>query len=151
MEVVVVPNSDETGIVVFDAEKAEEELRKHYSIAEETLKNEDAIERLLQRLEKKLKGIGGPVGEKLSMIPTWVSLVRSYVKKEYTDIPIGSVVAIVSAIIYFVAPVDFIPDGIPVAGHADDVAVVVACWKLVESDVIEYQAWREKNFRYLKR
>jgi len=128
----------------FNERQAQETLVKGYSKAEEMLKDEDKTERFLQRLEKKMKVI--PVaGDKLANVPIMVSLVRSYVKKEYTDIPIGSVIAIISALIYFVSPLDIVPDSIPVLGYFDDAAVVAACWKLVDSDVAEYVEWRNKN------
>ncbi|EEA85918.1 YkvA family protein [Peptacetobacter hiranonis] len=63
---------------------------------------------------------------------------EKYVKKEYTDIPIGTIIAILSALIYFVSPIDFIPDSIPGIGYLDDVAVVAVCWNLVSSDIEEY-------------
>ncbi len=149
MDVVTVEkNEDAKEIVVFDEQKAQEELKKRYSLAEETLKDEDAIEKLLQRIEKKLKEIR-LVGEKLATVPIMVSLVRNYIKKEYTDIPIGSIIAIVSALIYFVSPLDIVPDSIPFLGYFDDAAVVAACWQLVESDVEEYKIWREKNNKIL--
>lgn len=70
---------------------------------------------------------------------------EKYVKKEYTDIPIGTIIAILSALIYFVSPIDFIPDSIPGIGYLDDVAVVAVCWNLVSSDIEEYTKWREEN------
>ena len=128
----------------FTEQKALDELAKRYAEAEDILEDEDKIERLLQRLEKKIKAI--PLaGDKLSKIPLLVSLIRSYVKKQYTDIPIGSIIAIISALIYFISPIDFIPDSIPVLGYFDDAAVVAACWKLVESDVEEYIRWRKDS------
>ncbi|MBE5942651.1 MAG: DUF1232 domain-containing protein [Lachnospiraceae bacterium] len=130
---------------IFDEEKAKVELERGYSEAQKLLDNEDKMEKFLQRLEKKLKEI--PVaGKKLAEIPIMASLLRSYVKKEYTDFPVGSLLAVISALIYFVSPIDIIPDSIPVLGYFDDAAVVAACWKLVESDIEEYQVWRnEKN------
>lgn len=133
----------------FDEQKALEQLEKGYDEAEKLLKDEDKIERFLLRLEKKLKTI--PVaGNKLAVVPIMASLVKNYVKKEYTDIPIGTIIAIVSALIYFVSPIDFIPDSIPVLGYFDDAAVVAACWKLVESDVEEYEKWRNENGKTLE-
>jgi uncharacterized membrane protein YkvA (DUF1232 family) len=85
------------------------------------------------------------IGDKLVNIPIMVSLVRSYVKKEYTDIPTGSVIAIVSALVYFLFPSDVIPDIIPGLGFLDDAAVIAFCWKLVETDVEEYIKWRDKK------
>lgn len=129
---------------IFDEEKAKVELERGYSEAQKLLENEDKMEKFLQRLEKKLKEI--PVaGEKLAEIPIMASLLRSYVKKEYTDFPVGSLLAVISALIYFVSPIDIVPDSIPVLGYFDDAAVVAACWKLVESDIEEYQIWRSKK------
>lgn len=85
------------------------------------------MERFLERLENKLKKVP-IVGKKLSNVPMLVSLVRSYVRKDYQDIPIGSMIAIVSALIYFVSPIDLLPDGIPVLGYVDDAAVFALVW-----------------------
>ena len=125
-------------------EKALEELEKGYEKAELLLQDEDKLERLLQRLENKLKAIP-KIGEKLSHIPTFASLVKSYIQKEYTEVPIGTIVAILSALIYFVSPIDIIPDAIPGLGHVDDAAVVGACLILVDSDIQEYIKWRNSH------
>ena len=109
----------------FDEQKAQAVLTEGYAEAQDMLNDEDKMERFLQRLEKKLKVI--PLaGNKLACVPVMASLVRSYVKKEYRDIPIGSIIAIVSALIYFVSPLDIVPDSIPVIGYFDDAAVVAA-------------------------
>lgn len=133
----------------FDEQKAQEELEKGFEQAERLLHDQDKIERFLQRLEKKLKII--PIaGDRLANIPVMASLIRSFVKKEYTDIPIGTIIAIISALTYFVSPIDLIPDSIPVLGYIDDAAVVAVCWKFVESDVKEYIIWREAKSMVLK-
>lgn len=51
----------------------------------------------------------------------------------------------ISALIYFVSPVDIIPDFLPVVGYLDDAAVVAACIKLVKSDIDDYKQWRKIN------
>lgn len=125
-------------------DEAQKELKKGYKKAEILLKDEDKLEKTLKRLEEKLKTV--PVlGEKFAKVPVMVSMVRSYIKKEYTEVPIGTIVAIVSAVIYIVNPGDIIPDVIPGVGHIDDAFVVAACLKLVESDIDEYTEWKEKN------
>ncbi|MEG0898200.1 MAG: DUF1232 domain-containing protein [Oscillospiraceae bacterium] len=131
-----------------DEEQAIDQLEKGYVDAEKILKDTDKLERFLQRLEKKLKTI--PLaGEKLSHIPVMVSLVKSYAKKEYTDIPIGTIIAVISALVYFLSPFDLVPDSVPILGYFDDAAVVAACWALVESDISEYIKWREVNGKVL--
>ena len=133
----------------FDEQKALKELEKGYKEAEKLLENEDKLERFLQRLEKKLKII--PIaGDKLAVVPVMASLLKNYAEKEYTDIPIGTIIAIISALMYFVSPIDFVPDSIPVLGYFDDAAVVSACWKLVQSDVDEYVEWRKENGKQME-
>lgn len=133
----------------FDEQKALKELEKGYREAEKLLENEDKLERFLQRLEKKLKII--PIaGDKLAVVPVMASLLKNYAEKEYTDIPIGTIIAIISALMYFVSPIDFVPDSIPVLGYFDDAAVVAACWKLVQSDVDEYVEWRKENGKQME-
>ena len=133
----------------FDEQKALKELEKGYKEAEKLLENEDKLERFSQRLEKKLKII--PIaGDKLAVVPVMASLLKNYAEKEYTDIPIGTIIAIISALMYFVSPIDFVPDSIPVLGYFDDAAVVATCWKLVQSDVDEYVEWRKENGKQME-
>ena len=128
----------------FTKEDAKKELENGYSKAEEILENPDKMERFLQRLEKKLKVI--PIARKtLSMIPTLISLVKSYIQKEYTEIPIGTIAAVISALLYWLSPVDLIPDVIPGAGYIDDAAVIAVCLKLVGDDLEEYKKWRDNK------
>ena len=125
-------------------ERANEAFEKGKEKAKVILEDENKAERFLQRLEKKLKEVP-IVGEKLAYIPIMASLARSYIKKEYVDVPIGTMIAIISALLYFVSPIDLIPDNIPVLGYGDDALVAATCWKLVESDVKEYEEWRKKH------
>ena len=133
----------------FTKEDAKKELENGYSKAEEILENPDKMERFLQRLEKKLKVI--PIaGKTLSMIPTLISLVKSYIQKDYTDIPIGTIIATISALLYWLSPADAIPDVIPGVGYVDDTLVIGTCLKLIHDDLKEYEKWREENHKIIE-
>lgn len=123
-------------------DRAEEELRKRFEYAGSMLNEPDRVERLLQRLENKLKSVP-KIGDQLAMAPILASLVKSYIQKEYTDLPVGTIVAAISAILYVVSPVDLIPDAIPGIGHIDDALVIAACIALISTDLDEYTAWRK--------
>jgi uncharacterized membrane protein YkvA (DUF1232 family) len=68
-------------------------------------------------------------------------LLQAYSRHEYTDIPWGSIVLVVVAIIYFVSPVDLIPDFIPVAGYIDDASVIAFVLRQVRTDLDKFSAW----------
>ena len=121
----------------------EELLNQKQEEAEELLQDEEKMERFLKKLKDKLEIIP-VVGTKLACVPVMAALLRQYVKKEYTDIPVGTIISIICALLYVVTPIDLVPDSIPGVGYIDDAAVVALCWKLVESDVDDYLKWRRE-------
>ena len=98
----------------------------------------------LQKLEKKLQIIP-VVGETLAIFPAFISLLNQYFKKEYPDFPLGAAIAIIIMFVYSIYPMDIIPDVILGAGQLDDIGVILACWKLVKSDITDYRNWQSKN------
>lgn len=72
-------------------------------------------------------------------------MLKSYVKKEYTNIPAGTIIAIISALLYWLAPIDVIPDTVPGIGYIDDTSVIGICIKLIDNDLKKYKEWQEKN------
>lgn len=146
----IINNSRKKQIILNEKEITEEQAKKEYEKrckeAEELLKNPDKLEEFLQKLEKKLKVIP-MIEESFSLVPAMISLVRSYLKKEYTEIPLGSIVGIISALIYILSPIDLLPDFVPAnLGYLDDAAVLLVCLKAgAEDDIKDYQKWREEN------
>lgn len=129
---------------VFTEEKIKTLLEANSEEAKSVINDEDKFERLVQRIENKLKLIPC-IGKYVSDIACMVSLVRSYIKKEYTDIPIGTIISIISTLIYIISPIDLIPDYIPVVGYIDDIAILSWVLKSINSDVEEYKKWRTDN------
>lgn len=141
---------DETGdkgnerSATFIESTARREIEKRFEEARKVLNNREEFERTLQSLEHKSKRIP-LVGNKMSQAFVMMSLLKSYYDKEYRDIPFGTIVSITAAMIYYLSPVDILPDSIPILGLTDDAAVISICWKMVEGDIKDYQKWREEN------
>ncbi|CQR24497.1 membrane protein [Streptococcus varani] len=127
---------------IIDKAQAKKLLKGQYNASRQTIESPDKLEKLLQAIERKLK-IVPFVGKKISKMAVMISLVKAYVEGRYREIPIGSLIAIVAALIYFLTPVDMMPDIIPSFGFLDDAAVVSAALLMVQSDIDDYIAWRK--------
>ena len=124
--------------------QAEKELKKGYPKAETLLNDKSKLDDLLESLEVKIEKIPN-LGEALSYVPVFIQLVKCFITKKYTIIPRGSIVAIISALVYFVSPFDIIPDFIPGIGYIDDALVITTCIYLVHSDIEIFKSWREEQ------
>ena len=74
-----------------------------------------------------------------------VRMVRAYASGEYRSLPWKSLLSIVAVLIYFVSPIDLIPDFLPVIGFTDDVALVVWLVKSLGSDVSKFGEWEKRG------
>ena len=123
-------------------EQVKEALESGYGKSEALLNNKDELDDFLYRLEQKIKEMP-LVGEEFAVIPIMISLSKHYVEGKYTTVPYGTILAIMSALIYVLSPVDIIPDFIPFVGHLDDVAVIGLCLSMVKTDIEAYDEWRQ--------
>ena len=116
-----------------------------YKEKAKALLNDDAkIDAFLVKLENKLKEVP-VVGTELADIIVIAELVKAYVKKEYREVSTSSIVVALAALIYFVTPIDLIPDMIPLMGFADDVAIIVLAMKFIHEDLQQFKAWQEQE------
>ena len=122
-----------------DGEKAFNSTKKQ---AESTLKDKTKTLHILDDARKKM-GELPMIGDAFKDIPTLCDIVRDYVKGNYKEVPVGSIIAALAALIYFVSPIDAIPDFIPVVGYLDDVTVIAVALQFIHSDLEEYRKWKE--------
>lgn len=68
--------------------------------------------------------------------------VRDIARGGYPHVPWKTASALAAALAYFVAPVDAVPDFLPLAGLLDDAAVLSLVFGAAESDLRHYCSWR---------
>ena len=133
---------------------AKKEINKRKDEAQKILSDEATTKRFVNDVEKKYDDLfknkkTSVLSKKLSEIkeyvPLLISLVNSYLKKEYREIPIGTIIAVVATLIYFFSPIDIFPDYIPGIGYVDDAAVIAGCVLLLKYDLDEYKRWKTLN------
>lgn len=120
-----------------------EAIEKTKSKAEEYVHDPKKAKILLDDAVKKTKSFDksrGPLGEVWSYLTALFRLLKAYIQKDYRDIPWGSMVLVIVAIIYFVSPVDLIPDILP-GGYIDDAAVIAFVVAQIKVDLDNFMAW----------
>ena len=94
----------------------------------------------IDRLRHKVPSVLENMWEKIKLM---YRALRAYYKKEYREIPWGTISAMAAALLYFLSPIDVIVDFIPVLGYVDDAAVIAFSLKLVDSDIKKFEAWEK--------
>jgi uncharacterized membrane protein YkvA (DUF1232 family) len=77
-------------------------------------------------------------------------MIRSWLHGRYAP-PILTVIAAIAAIIYFVEPLDLIPDAVPVLGYVDDAAVIAIVVRLNLTEISKFRNWEASLCRRMSR
>jgi uncharacterized membrane protein YkvA (DUF1232 family) len=72
-------------------------------------------------------------------------MMRAWIKGDYKNISKKSIVAVVAALIYFINPLDLIPDFIPIIGQLDDVFILSYMIKSLNKEIERFMAWEQEN------
>ena len=97
--------------------------------------------RLIRSGFRKLSAHEDALGQTAAELSTLLRLARSWVRREYRSVPWRSVLYAVAALVYFVNPVDLIPDALVGLGFADDIAVVGAVVRALRKDLDKFRSW----------
>jgi uncharacterized membrane protein YkvA (DUF1232 family) len=123
-------------------EKLEGSLKAYVKKADKYKKDPAKLGKLIEDAAEKMVHIPtGPFEEVWAYLTAMIRLIKVYVKKEYRAIPWQSMVSIIAAIVYFVSPIDLIPDFIPVVGYIDDVFVIGLVISSVKADLDRFLLW----------
>jgi uncharacterized membrane protein YkvA (DUF1232 family) len=75
-------------------------------------------------------------------LSTLISLLKDWHKGLYTKVPAHTILLIVAALLYFLSPLDTIPDFLGALGFTDDAAVVFFVFKTVQDEIRRYRDWK---------
>lgn len=105
---------------------------------------------VLSRLAVKLKEINWSnvsrrdIKEKLLVL---ARMVKAFAVGDYRDVPPKTMVLLLAAILYFVNPIDLIPDFIPASGLIDDFAILLWIFRTVDNEVQKFLTWEKTQLQ----
>jgi uncharacterized membrane protein YkvA (DUF1232 family) len=83
---------------------------------------------------------GGRRSVRSDLAATW-RLFRAYVRGEYRAVRLRTVLAVVAGLVYFLSPIDLVPDLLFGLGFTDDAAVLALVFTLVRRELVGFLAW----------
>jgi uncharacterized membrane protein YkvA (DUF1232 family) len=72
-------------------------------------------------------------------------LLVAWTRRSYRKVSAASLVLLVAALLYFVTPVDVIPDALGVLGFVDDLAVIQTAVETVREELEQFREWEKKR------
>ena len=116
-------------------EIAKREAKKYaYDLGE----TKELLNKATMKARRKKKG---PLIQSWQYLTALIRMTQAYLHGEYSEIPWESIVLSIAAIVYFVSPIDFIPDFIPLSGYLDDAAIIAFIVKSIKTDLDNFLQW----------
>lgn len=116
-------------------------LRRARTIISDQSQSGNVVQDVRAKLQKdeiqeSLKGF-------MDKIQALIRLVDQYRLGNYREISKKSMITVLGGLLYFLSPVDAIPDFIAGLGLVDDVAIIGYVWKTVNQEIQQFLSWEK--------
>ena len=123
-------------------------FRKAKKRAASIVHDHDKLNQVLDSTKEKLDEIHLEdtkiyrLGERLRVI---ARMIKATIKGQYKEIPWKTIMMFVAGMVYFVMPLDLLPDFIPVTGFIDDFTVIMLISGAFKQDIDDFLLWEETS------
>lgn len=121
--------------------------KSSFSKATRVSENAKGLLAILKNALQKTKDLG--TGSVFDLIRSKVvlvgNLVKAYAQGTYRDIEVKNLIIIVAGLIYFISPIDLIPDFLPLLGYTDDVALLTFIVGSLSDELEKFELWEMNN------
>jgi len=119
-------------------------LNKAAQKAREIVHDNERLRNLLVNVRHKLaetESVSTLVEKAKELINILVRMVKSWLTGQYKELPWRTLFLLVIGLVYFMMPLDLIPDFIPLAGLLDDFSIIIWISNSVKTDIIAFREW----------
>jgi uncharacterized membrane protein YkvA (DUF1232 family) len=105
-----------------------------------------SIKKLLHKANERIQNFKSHPRVKQAIEPIMIFKRMIYAHKSGAHkLSMKTLSLLVLGILYFVTPLDIIPDFLPIIGFADDISVVIAIYKTLKMEIEEFLAWENSQ------
>ena len=105
-------------------------------------RNSKSLFNLIRDAVNKSGGLSGKniaaFREQLSVV---TRLLKAYASGEYRQLPWKTLIRMIAVLIYFVSPIDILPDFLPIIGLTDDIALMLWLFSGMGDDIEKFRQW----------
>ncbi len=106
-----------------------------------SLRDVRSLKELSRAVDHKIEKSKEKIVDGLDDLYTLLRLLTAYATGEYREIAVRSMVAVVAALIYFVNPMDVIPDFVATFGFLDDLTVLAFVVRTFKDEIDKFIEW----------
>ena len=100
---------------------------------------------LFNLVREALDKSGGLSGKNVAAFREQLSIVtrllKAYASGEYRQLPWKTLIRVIAVLIYFVSPIDILPDFLPIIGLTDDIALMLWLFSGMGDDIEKFRQW----------
>lgn len=129
--------------------RAQRTLGKLQAKAAKIVNDHEALKKLLSQATEKLENAGKDdslMQKMVAYIRLILRMLTNYLNGTYNETPWQTLIMLIAGLLYFVMPLDAIPDFIPIAGWIDDATVLVWLGRCFREDLAHYKKWESLNY-----
>ncbi|GAB3692981.1 YkvA family protein [Spirosoma flavus] len=101
--------------------------------------------RLFELIREAIDKSGGLSGANISVFREQLSIVtrllKAYASGQYRALPWKTLIRVIAVLIYFVSPIDILPDFLPIVGISDDIALMLWLFSGIKDDIEKFRDW----------
>lgn len=113
--------------------------------AEEALATPARVKRIAARARARAERYRGRLGDAFGEIQAITRLLTAWAQGRYRVVPMRTLVALLGALLYFLMPLDAVPDFILALGMLDDAAIIARVIQIFRDDLKAFRQWEQAS------
>jgi len=114
--------------------------------AADIIGDRDSMNDLVSSSREKLQNINfedSKITRMAVSLRVMARMIKAFANGKYRDLPLKSLLSLVGGLVYFLMPIDLIPDFIPFTGFLDDFTVIMLISGAFKREIEEFLVWEE--------